>query len=145
MRSVLNPVHLALNTAECSQQFILTSNMMWYFFTLSLLSIVHRWCWWFTFPPIASIPLPLSEVFMSTVVSSLSPPPQYTYCWNDIQLTPDILYYTKLSCIFNMASLIWMDSAFLKTINYCRACDTVTSQKVWMCDIVMRLPTAVEV
>jgi hypothetical protein len=67
--------------------------------SVALLSIVHRWCWRYTFPPISSIPLSLSEVCTSPVASSLSPPPQYTYHWYDIQLTPDILDYTKLSCI----------------------------------------------
>jgi hypothetical protein len=36
-----------------------------------------------------------------------------------------------------MANLIWMEFAFFKTIHYCHACDSVTSQKVWMCDIVI--------
>jgi hypothetical protein len=62
---LLNPVHLALNIAEGSQQFTLTWNVMWYFLTVSLLSAVHRWCWRFTSPPLSSIPLLLFRCKLS--------------------------------------------------------------------------------
>jgi hypothetical protein len=62
---LLNPVHLALITAEGNQQFTLTLNVMWYFLTVSLLSVVHRWCWMFTFPPLSFIPLLLVRCKLS--------------------------------------------------------------------------------
>jgi hypothetical protein len=70
---------------------------------------------------------------MSPVASS--PPPQDTYPWIDIWVTPDIFGYANISCIFNMANLIWMESAFLKTIHYCHACDTVSHHRRFGCVI----------
>ena len=153
---LLNPVHLALNTAEGRQQFTVTSKRD-VVFPHSVIA-VHS----------SQIML---EVHFSTIIIH---PPLLFKCKFSVHHSFWGLHVTCCVIIFTTTTRyiflklysfdsrhLWLCEVYLHLQhgwfdlngicifenNSLLSCmwHSVTSQKVWMCDIVMRVPTAVEV
>jgi hypothetical protein len=101
----LNLVHLALNTAECSQQFILTSNMMWYFFSVIAVHSSQMMLEVHFSNNIIHSPPPFWGLHLTSCVIIVATTTVYLLLkWYSV--TPDILDYTTLPCI--KCAIFWV-------------------------------------